>query len=82
MNETITLKINKSIYDNLLPYGLKNGYDLSDYIEEDETEYLTKSKADKEELDEAIDDIKNGKNLVEVELVNGFYRKKNEKNNF
>lgn len=76
MTEKINLQIPKDIYDNLLPYGLKNGYDLADYIEEDETEYLTRSEANRKELDEAINDIENGRNLVEVEFVDGFYRRK------
>ena len=76
MNETITLKITRNMYDYLLPFGLKKGYDLADYIEEDETEYLTRSEANKKELDEAVSDIENGRNLVEVELIDGFYRRK------
>ena len=68
MNETITLKISRNIYDNLLPYGLKNGYDLADYIEEDETEYLTRSEANKKSLYDAMECDKQNKNFVEVSM--------------
>ena len=69
MTEIINLQIPKDIYDYLLPFGLKNGYDLADYIEEDETEYLTRSEANKKSLYNAMECDKQNKNFIEISMV-------------
>ena len=66
--------MNKEVNLDSFRDNLEEGFDLSDYIEEDETEYLMRSETNKKEL--AINDIENERNLVEVELVDGFYRRK------
>ncbi len=53
--------------------GLKETYGKSEieivvYEVEDETEYLMKSKANREHLDRAIQNIESGKNLVTVSM--------------
>jgi DNA-damage-inducible protein J len=45
----------------------------------DETDYLLSTEANRKALELAMDDVKNNRNLVEVELVNGIYRRKAKK---
>ena len=84
MTKMVNLQIPKNIYDSLLSYNLENGIDLNKYINKDynnylkfidsidATTYLSLSEANKKALDEAI----NQKECIEMEYVNGRFRKK------
>lgn len=67
---TITLKLTEDIYNSILAKGI----DISKYIcsfskqKMDETEYLLSTENNKKELLEAIEDVKNKKNLVEINI--------------
>lgn len=72
MENTVLLKLDKSIYDTILSFGI----DISKYVLHtnferqtmDETEYLLSTPANKKALEEAISSSKNKENLVEVNL--------------
>ena len=74
----VILRMSKKDFNTLLPFGLKAGIDLNDFKLElvnkhkmDETEYLLSSEANRRELLEAIEDIKEGRKLVKMKYVNG-----------
>ena len=76
--ESVILQMDKETYKTILSFNKKNGFDLSQYIlkpikkrKMDETEYLLSSEANRRELLEAIEDIKEGRNLVKMKYVNG-----------
>lgn len=58
--------LNKSFLDLLKKLFKKKTIEISvtDMVEEDETEYLLKSPANREHLLKAVDDIKNNRNLI------------------
>ena len=72
MKNTILLKLDKSIYDTILSFGI----DISKYVLHTdferqtmtETEYLLSTPANKKALEEAILSSKNKENLVEINL--------------
>lgn len=76
--ESVILQIDKKTYNTILSFSKKNGINLNQYVlrptkkrRMDETEYLLSSEANRRELLEAIEDIKEGKNLVKMKYVNG-----------
>jgi hypothetical protein len=81
---TFTMNIDKELHRKLKTYVVSSGTTIKDYIlgliknnlKSDETDYLLSTKANKIALEKAMDDVNNGKNLVEVELVDGIYRRK------
>ena len=75
----VILRMSKKDFNTLLPFGLKAGIDLNDFKLElfnkhkmDETVYLLSTEANKKALMDAI----NQKEYVEMEYINGRFRKK------
>jgi hypothetical protein len=88
MQESLTLKLDKSLYTELVNYAKFNNANVDECVVEiikekvkpvrkrkkmDETEYLTKSDANRRALDESIANIEKGK-LVRVEKVDGIFK--------
>lgn len=78
MNNTVFLKMDRSLFNEILSLGI----DIRDCVLEPvkknikkkkkmtETEYITSTKANKEALDQSLDDLKNGR-VTEFKIVNG-----------
>ena len=77
MNNTVLLQLDRNLFNDILSAG----FNIKDYVLEPvknikkkkkmtETEYITSTKANKEALDQSLDDIKNGR-LTEFKIVNG-----------
>ena len=77
MNNTVLLQLDRNLFNDILSAG----FNIKDYVLEPvknikkkkkmtETEYITSTKANKEALDQSLDDIKNGR-VTEFKIVNG-----------
>lgn len=71
MRNTILLELDKNIYNTILSYGI----DISKYVlntpqsKMTETEYITSTKANKEELDKSIKEAENGETITLEDLL-------------
>ena len=74
MNNTVLLQLDRNLFNEILSLGI----DIRDCVLEPvknikkkkkmtETEYITSTKANKEALDQSLDDIKNGR-VIEMNI--------------
>ena len=69
---SVILQLDKHTYNTVLSFSMMNGIDLSKFVlkpvsqQITETEYLTKSKANKKHLDNSIKEVENGE-IVSLE---------------